>query len=30
MVAAASEAVAELSRQIAADLSARCAVPTGK
>jgi uncharacterized lipoprotein YmbA len=30
MVAAASEAVAELSRRIAADLSARCAVPTGK
>ena len=30
MVAAASEAVAELSRQIAADLSARCAVPPGK
>ena len=30
MVVAASEAVAELSRQIAAELSARCAVPTGK
>jgi uncharacterized lipoprotein YmbA len=30
MVVAASEAVAELSRQIAADLSARCAVPPGK
>ena len=30
MVAAASEAVAELSRQIAAELSPRCAVPPGK
>jgi hypothetical protein len=30
MVVAASEAVAELSRQIAAELSARCGVPPGK
>jgi uncharacterized lipoprotein YmbA len=30
MVATASEAVAELSRQIAAEVSARCAVPPGK
>jgi uncharacterized lipoprotein YmbA len=30
MVVAASEAVAELSRQIAAELSARCAAPQGK
>jgi len=30
MVAAASEAVAELSRRIAAELSARCGIPRGK